>query len=100
MYAVCLFQGPLSSALIDEAAKKNIKSTQDMAISEISGVYSGFNIFMLTIGQAIASIIIGIVLEGENGENPVIITLIMASAGIAYFCAFLFVSRIKLEKKE
>lgn len=100
MYGTGLFQGPVSGALIDEAATKNIKTTQDSAVSEISGVYSGFNIFMLTIGQAIASIIIGIVLEGNNGENSIIITIIMASGGIAYFCAFLFISRIKLEKKK
>jgi len=99
MYGTGLFVGPVSSALIDEAARKDLKTTQDLAVSEIAGAYSGFNIFMLTIGQAIASIIIGIVLEGDNGENPVIITLIMASAGIAYLCAFLFISRIKLEKK-
>jgi len=100
MYAVGLFQGPLSSALIDEAASKEIKTTHDFAVSEISGAYSGFNIFMITISQAIASILIGVILEGDNGENSVIITLIMASGGLAYFCALLFIRKIKLEKKQ
>ena len=84
MYAVGLFQGPVSSALIDEAASKKLNTTHDFAVSEISGAYSGLNLFMISIGQAVASILIGVLLEGENAERPIIITLIMASAGIAY----------------
>ena len=55
--------------------------------------------FMLTFGQAIASIVVGFLLIEGNSENPTIITLIMASAGLAYLGALLFMMRIKLEKK-
>lgn len=99
MYALGLFQGPLISALIDEAALKIIEKESNAVVSEISGAYSGLNIFMMTIGQGIASITIGFMLMGDNLENPVIITLILASVGIAYLFALLCIIRIKLEKK-
>ncbi|MHA1148240.1 MAG: MFS transporter [Promethearchaeota archaeon] len=99
MYAIGLFQGPIISALIDEAALKLKEKPKDQAVSEIAGSYSGLNMFMLTIGQAFASMIIGLMLIGENSENPVIITLIMASAGLSYLLAFLYINRISLDNR-
>ncbi|MBD3337945.1 MAG: hypothetical protein GF353_02475 [Candidatus Lokiarchaeota archaeon] len=96
MYAVGLFQNPLSSALIDEAAVNSGGNISN--VSKISGGYSGLNVFMLTIGQAVASIVVGIILIGNNSENSTIITLIMASGGLAYFIAFLFIMRINLSE--
>ena len=41
MYAVGLFGGPISGALIDEAAERSGIINQSEAVSDISGTYSG-----------------------------------------------------------
>ena len=100
IYAIGLFATPLGSALIDEAAVKKEGFTKDEAVAEISGAYSGLNLFMISMGQAIAPLIVGAILVGSNSENPAILTLCLASSGIFYLASLLFLVSIKLKKNE
>jgi len=99
MYAVGLFGGPISGALIDEAADKLNYTNKLEAVSEISGAYAGFSSFMVTVSPAIASIIVGFILTGNNESNPYIITLCLSSTAFFYFLAWLYIRQIKLTKK-
>ncbi len=93
-----LFGIPLSASLIQEAAIKKDASNVDETISNISGSYNGFSMFIGSLGAAISSIIIGLLLTGDNQRNPIIITLLFASQGIFYLIAVLFLRKIKFEK--
>ena len=99
IYSFRLFAIPLASALIYEAAENVENNDSNKAISELSGSYYGLDNFMLSFGQATASIMIGIILIGRNSENPIIITLCLCSMGIFFLISFSFLIRIKLEKK-
>ena len=99
IYALGLFAGPFASALIDEAALKENDKGKDLTVSDISGSYSGLNLFMISLGQGFASIMIGFILIGPNAENPMIITLCLGSAGIFYMIALLFLMKVNLNKK-
>jgi len=104
MYAFGLFGGPVFSALVYEAAAINENKTEteaenlDEAVSAISGAYVGLSTFTGTLGPALASILIGIILMGSNQKNSIILTICLASTGIFYFIAFLYLIQIKLEK--
>ena len=98
MYAFGLFNGPLFSDLVYEAAAKKEHNDMDEAVSAISGAYVGLFTFMGSVGPAIASIMIGIILMGSNQENSVILTICLFSTGIFYFIALLYLRQIKLEK--
>lgn len=97
-YSIPLFGIPLGASLIHEAAIKKDASNVDETISNISGSYSGFSMFIGSLGGAISSIIIGLLLTGDNQRNPIIITLLFASQGIFYLIAVLFLRKIKFDK--
>jgi len=99
MYGLGLFNPPLASVLIYEAADKIETSEFDEAVSNISGAYFGLSSFIMAAGQSLASFIIGLVLTGHNAENSTIITLTLVSMGIFYLISLIFLKRIKLEKK-
>ncbi|MFX1371885.1 MAG: MFS transporter [Promethearchaeota archaeon] len=99
MYGAGLFNPPLASVLVYEAADREVESDFEESVSRISGGYFGLAAFIMAIGQALASLSIGIVLTGNNEKNPIIITLTMASMGLFYLISLFFLSRIKLEKK-
>jgi len=99
MYGLGLFEPPLASALVYEAADKIEDFDLNQAVSNISGAYFGLSSFIMAAGQSIASFIIGIILTGHNAENSTIITFTLASMGIFYLISLFFLKRIKLEKK-
>ena len=99
MYAFGLFNGPVFSALVYEAAAKTDPEDLDEAVSAISGGYVGLTTFIGTLGPAVASILIGIILMGSNQESSAILTICLASTGIFYFIALLYLKQIKLEKR-
>jgi len=100
MYAFGLFNGPVFSALVYEAAAKTETETENMddAVSAISGAYVGLATFTGSIGPAVASITIGIILMGSNQKNSAILTICLAATGIFYLIALLYLRQIKLEK--
>ncbi|GAG62722.1 unnamed protein product [marine sediment metagenome] len=97
-YSGPLFGIPLGATLIQEAAVKIDASNVDETISNISGSYSGFSMFIGSLGGAISSIVIGLLLTGNNQSNPIIITLLFTSQGFFYLIAVLFLRKIKLDK--
>lgn len=99
MYAFGMFSGPLFSELVYEAAAKTESNDMDEAVAAISGAYVGLSTFVGSVGPAIASILIGIILTGPNQESSVILTLCLCSTGIFYFIALIYFRQIKLEKR-
>ena len=97
-YSGPLFGIPLGATLIQEAAVKIDASNVDETISNISGSYSGFSMFIGSLGGAIFSIVIGLLLTGNNKSNPIVITLLFSSQGIFYLIAVVFLRKIKLDK--
>ena len=98
IYGFGLFIGPITAALIYEAAAKNGDEITDKAISEISGAYNGLQSFLLFISRAIASIMIGFILFGPNEENPIIITIAMSSMGIFFLIGLIYLRKIELDE--
>jgi len=99
MYAFGLFNGPVFSALVYEAAAKTENENLDEAVSAISGAYVGLSTFTASVGPAAASILIGIILMGSNQESSAILTICLAATGIFYLIALLYLRQIKLETK-
>ncbi len=99
MYGFGLFNPPLASVLVYEAAEKNKDLKFDEAVSNISGAYFGVSEFIISFGSSFASILTGSILVGSNSENPIIITLIISSMGIFYSFSLYFLKQIKIEKK-
>ncbi len=98
LYSFRLFATPLANALVYEAAARSEDNDMDKAVSKLSGSYFGLQTFTMSIGQASASILVGLVLMGPNSENSTIITLTLSSMGIFFLISLLFLGRIKLEK--
>ena len=98
IYSFRLFATPLAGFLVYEAAEKVENKDKDKAVSELSGAYFGLQTFMMSVGQASATVMLGIILMGPNSENPVIITLCLCSMGIFFLISILFLGRIKLER--
>jgi len=98
IYSFRLFATPLAAILIYEAADKVENNDKDKAVSELSGSYLGLMSFMMSFGQATATLMIGIILIGPNSENATIITLCLCSMGIFYLISMLILGRIKLER--
>ena len=71
VYVFGFFAPPLSTALIHEASNKLNETNLDDALSKISGSYTGTNYFIIALGQATASLIMGFTLIGSNKENPI-----------------------------
>ena len=99
MYGLGLFNPPLASALVYEAAEKAKKVNFDEAVSNISGAYFGLSSFIMAIGQSLASFMVGLILTGQNAENSTIITLTLSSMGIFYLFSLFFLKQIKVKKK-
>ena len=54
--------------------------------------------FVGSLGGAMFSIVIGLLLTGNNKSNPIVITLLFTSQGIFYLIAVIFLRKIKLDK--
>lgn len=99
MYGLGLFDPPLVSVLVYEAADRKKDKELNKAVSNISGAYFGLSSFIVATGQSLASFIIGLVLTGHNAENPTIITITLVLMGVFYLISYYFLRKIKLEKK-
>jgi Na+/melibiose symporter-like transporter len=97
-YAVPLFGIPLGATLIQEAAINNGTSNLDETISNISGSYYGFSQFVQSLGAAVSSIVIGLILTGANQRNPIIITVMFSMQSVFFLIAITFIRRIKIDK--
>ena len=98
MYAFPLFSIPIMASLVHEAADQNIEFNLDESMSKISGSYYGLSTFVNSLGPAFASLFVGILLSGNNEENPISIIIVFVSMGGFYMLAFIFIRRIKLSK--
>ncbi|MFX0187389.1 MAG: MFS transporter [Candidatus Hodarchaeota archaeon] len=98
IYSFRLFATPLAGVLVYEAAEKVENNDKDKAVSELSGAYFGLQTFMMSVGQASATVMVGIILMGPNSENPIIITLCLCSMGIFFLISILILGKIKLER--
>lgn len=98
LYALNLFTNPLVSALIYESAMKKNEGQIDKGVSNISGSYFGLVSFTMSIAQAIATLIVGIILTGPNKENSTIITITFSFIGLFYLISLIFLSRIHLDQ--
>jgi Na+/melibiose symporter-like transporter len=98
LYALNLFTNPLVSALIYESAMKKNEGQIDKGVSNISGSYFGLASFTMSIAQAIATLIVGIILTGPNKENSTIITITFSFIGLFYLISLIFLSRIHLDQ--
>ncbi|MFX0043325.1 MAG: MFS transporter [Candidatus Hodarchaeota archaeon] len=96
MYTFPLFSIPIGAALVHEAAYSIEESNSTNAVSRLSGAYYGSLSFMASMGQAFASIMLGVILTGPNESNPIIITCCISSMGIFYLISLFFVKCIKL----
>lgn len=96
MYAFPLFSIPLGAKLVHDAACSIEEESPTISISKLSGAYYGSLTFMASIGQALASLMLGIILSGSNESNPIIITLSLSSMGIFYLMSLIFIKRIRL----
>jgi len=99
MYGLGLFDPPLTSVLIYEVADQAKGTNFNEAVSNISGAYFGSSSFIMALGQSLASLMIGLILTGQNAENSLIITLTSASMGLFYLFSFFFLRKIKLDEK-
>lgn len=98
MYAFPLFSIPIMASLVHEAADQNIEFNLDESMSKISGSYYGLSSFVNSLGPAFASLFVGVVLSGNNEENPISIIIVFVSMSVFYLLAFLFIRKIKLSK--
>jgi len=97
MYSFPLFSIPIQAALVHEAAENSEEKNIDIALSKISGAYYGLSSFIRTMGPAMASLIVGIILSGQNKENPLILILLWCSIGFFYIFALRYIRRIKIK---
>ncbi len=106
-YSITLFSSPILNEMVDRAAEMNlIENTQgslmnkDEAVTRLSGAYNGLMMFAASMVGAISSIIFGIVFQGENSQNPVILTLGLMSMGLFQIVALVFLQSFKVKFKE
>ena len=97
MYSFPLFSIPITAALVHEAAENSEEKNIDIALSKISGAYYGLSSFIRTMGPAMASLIVGIILSGQNKEDPMILILLWCSIGFFYIFALRFIRKIKIK---
>lgn len=98
LYALNLFTNPLVSALIYESAMKKNEGEIDKGVSNISGSYFGLDSFTMSIAQAIATLVVGIILTGPNKENSTIIIISFSFIGLFYLISLILLSRIHLDQ--
>jgi Na+/melibiose symporter-like transporter len=99
LYALNLFTSPLVSAIIYETAMKKNENKLDEGVSDISGSYFGLTSFTMSIAQAIATLMVGLILTGPNKENSTIITITFAFIGLFYLISIFILRKITLDQK-
>ncbi|MHA1991462.1 MAG: MFS transporter [Candidatus Hodarchaeales archaeon] len=106
MYATPLVSSPLLNEMVDRAAEMHlIQNSQeslnkDQAVTRLSGAYYGLMMFVASMIGAFTSAIFGFIFQGENSENPVILTLGLVSMGFFQIVALVFLRFFKVKFKE
>ncbi|MFW9824490.1 MAG: MFS transporter [Candidatus Thorarchaeota archaeon] len=106
LYATMLFSSPLLNEMIDRAAEMHIiNNTQELlnkddAVTRLSGVYNGLFMFLASLLGALISAVFGLIFQGENSRNPVILTLGLVSMGFFQIIALSFLYIFKVKFKE
>jgi hypothetical protein len=106
MYATMLFSSPLMNEMIDRAAEMHLINNsheifnKDEAVTLLSGAYNGLMMFVAYLLGALISAIFGIIFQGENSRNPVILTIGMMSMGLFQIVALVFLHYYKVRFKE
>ncbi|MHA2008587.1 MAG: MFS transporter [Promethearchaeota archaeon] len=104
--ATALFSQPLLNEMVDRAAEMHlIKNTQgiankDEAVTRLSGAYYGLMMFTASIVGATSSALYGVIFQGENSQNPVILTLGLMSMGLFQIISLIFLQLFKVRFKE
>jgi len=98
MYSRRYFQSPFLAAIIDEAAPE-INGNKMNGVSNIAGAFYGLNSFFMNIGSAVANLLIGFILTGNNRDDPIILTLLFSSMSIFYFISWVFLKFVKLKQE-
>jgi Na+/melibiose symporter-like transporter len=99
IYAANLFTSPLISAIIYETVQNKDQNIQEKQITKISGSYFGAYSFILMLGEASASILMGLILTGGNQNNSTIIIISLSLMGICYLISFSFLRKIELKEE-
>ncbi|MFW9873420.1 MAG: MFS transporter [Candidatus Thorarchaeota archaeon] len=106
MYATMLFSSPLLNEMIDRAAEMHLlNNTQeslnkDEAVARLSGAYNGLMMFSASLLGALISVMVGIIFQGENSRNPVLLTVGLMSMGLFQIIALVFLYLYKVRFKE
>jgi len=106
MYATSLFSSPLLNEMVDRAADRHlIKNThesmnKDQAVTRLSGSYYGLMMFSTSLLGALSSTIYGVIFQGDNSRNPVILTIGLFSMGLFYIVSLVFLQLFKVKFKE
>lgn len=106
MYATSLFSAPILNEMVDRAAEMHlIKNShdslnKDQAVTRLSGAYYGLMMFATSIVAAFSSTIYGVIFQGDNSRNPIILTLGLMSMGIFHVIALIFLRLFKVKFKE
>lgn len=67
------------------------------AVTQISGFYYGLLSFSTSILSGIISALFGILYQGSNSSNPVILTFGLSSIGIFYLISLISLSFLKIK---
>ncbi|MFW9783022.1 MAG: MFS transporter [Candidatus Heimdallarchaeota archaeon] len=97
MYSFPLFTIPLTAAIVHESAENSEEQDIDVAMSKISGSYYGLASFVRSMGPAVASLLVGIILSGPNETNPIVLILIWVMMGFFYLASLFVVRKIKVK---
>jgi len=106
MYATTLFSQPLLNEMVDRAAEiylinnTQISLNKDQAVTRLSGAYNGLMMFAASLVGALSSAIYGVIFQGENSRNPVILTIGLMSMGLFQILALVFLQLFKVKFKE
>ena len=106
MYSTNLFNSPLMNEMIDRAAENYLNENENeirdknQAVTRISGSYYGLFSLSFSIIAAISSTVFGFIFQGENSQNPVILTLGLMSMGLFQIVALVFLQLFKVKFKE
>jgi len=106
MYATALFSQPLLNEMVDRAAEiylinnTQISLNKDQAVTRLSGAYNGLMMFAASLVGALSSAIYGVIFQGENSRNPVILTIGLMSMGLFQILALVFLQLFKVKFKE
>jgi len=106
IYATSLFSSPILNEMVDRAAEMHVmKNThesidKDQAVTRLSGAYYGLMMFATSLLGAISSAMYGVIYQGENSRNPVVLTLGLVSMGLFHIVSLIFLQLFKVRFKE